>query len=75
MDMTLLDLTDVSAEIGSRATLLGRQGDESITARDLAGWAESIPYEILCLLGLRLPREYRLDGEAIAYESRLAVGS
>lgn len=75
MDMTLIDVTDIPLEVGQRVTILGRDGEAEISARNLADWADTIPYEILCLLGLRLPREYRLDGAAVAFESRLAVES
>ena len=38
--------------------LLGRQGKASVTAGDMAAWAETIPYEILCGLTARVPRVY-----------------
>ena len=62
MDMSLLDLTEVDAGPGDEAVLLGRQGEEEITAFELAEWSGTIPYEVLCLLGLRLPRRYVRDG-------------
>ncbi len=37
-------------------TLLGRDGDESVTAEQLAGWAETISYEIVARLGAHLRR-------------------
>src|SRR5579885_2100249 len=49
MDMTLVDVTDVpEARAGDEAVLIGRQGDDAITAADLADWAGAIPYEVLC---------------------------
>lgn len=56
MDLLALDLTDVAAEVGSRVTLLGRQGAERISAVELAAEVGTIPYQLLCLFGLRLPR-------------------
>ena len=41
---------------GEEAVLLGRQGDEIITAEDLAQWSGTISYELLCLLGSRNKR-------------------
>jgi alanine racemase len=58
MDMTLLDVTDAGAEPGDEVVLLGRQGAEEITAVELARHAGTISWEILCHLGLRLPRRY-----------------
>lgn len=62
MDMTLLDVTDAGAELGDEVVLLGRQGGEEITATELAAHAGTISWEILCHLGLRLPRRYVRDG-------------
>ncbi len=57
MDLTMIDLTDhPSAAIGDEIVLLGRQDRAAITAEELAGWAETIPYEILCGAGHRNPR-------------------
>lgn len=62
MDMVFVDLTDLPGAagigVGEEVVLLGRQGDERITAVDLAERVETIPYELLCLLGLRLARRY-----------------
>lgn len=70
MDMTLLDVTGTGAGLGDEVVLLGRQGDEEITARELAGHAGTISWEVLCHLGLRLPRRYVRGGEAVAVASR-----
>lgn len=43
---------------GEEVVLLGRQGEERITAIELARMVGTIPYELLCLLGLRLSRRY-----------------
>lgn len=44
---------------GDEAVLMGRQGDEIITAEDLARWGGTISYELLCLLGSRNKRFFR----------------
>lgn len=62
MDMTLLDVTEAGAELGDEVVLLGRQGSEEIRATELAAHAGTISWEILCHLGLRLPRRYVRDG-------------
>ena len=43
---------------GSLVTLIGGDGENPITAWDLANWARTIPYEILCGISLRVPRVY-----------------
>jgi alanine racemase len=47
---------------GERATLIGRQGEERITAEDLAGRLGTINYEITCGLSARVVRHYHRDG-------------
>jgi alanine racemase len=74
MDMTLLDVTDSAAALGDDVVLLGRQGDEEITAWELADAAGTIPWELLCLLGRRLPRRYLRGGRVVEEESRFRAG-
>ena len=64
MDLTLVDATDAGAAPGERAVLLGRLGSESVTAWDLARADGTIPYEILCGIGSRVPRVYGPYGGA-----------
>lgn len=60
MDMTLADVTDIpDVMTGDEAILIGRQGDAQISAADIAAWLETIPYEVLCTIGPRVPRVYR----------------
>jgi alanine racemase len=70
MDMTLLDVTDAGAELGDEVVLLGRQGGEEITATELAAHAGTISWEVLCHLGLRLPRRYVRQGRVEELMSR-----
>ncbi|HTW91629.1 MAG TPA: alanine racemase [bacterium] len=64
MDLTMLDVTDVpNVQIGDTVTLLGSADGDTITANELAGWAETIPYEIICRVSPRVPRVYLRAGE------------
>ncbi len=59
MDMTLIDVTDLpDIHSGDEAVLIGRQGADAILATDLAAWSGTIPYEVLCGIGPRVPRVY-----------------
>ena len=59
MDMIMVDVTDLaSVQVGEIATLIGQQGQESIWADEVAGWIGTIPYEVLCGIGSRVPRLY-----------------
>jgi alanine racemase len=68
MDMTMLDVTDTDAALGDVITLLGRDGEDVITASELAALGELSPYELLTGLRQRLPRQHRDadDAEAAA---------
>jgi len=62
MNLTMVDVTEVpEAEVGDEAVLLGRQGDAVVTADELAGWAGTISYEMLCLLGNLNRRTIKTD--------------
>lgn len=62
MDLTLVDVTDVSdVELGDKVTLLGWDRENAgphITAEDLARTAGTLSYEVTCGIGERVPRLY-----------------
>lgn len=60
MDVTAVDVTEIDeARPGSVATVLGSDGERSVTLEEMADASGTIPYEILTGLGRRLPRIYR----------------
>jgi len=59
MDLIMADVTGIpGVSKGDEAILVGRQGEERITADEIAKKIGSIPYEVLCLIGKRVPRVY-----------------
>ncbi|MGB8196788.1 MAG: alanine racemase, partial [Acidimicrobiales bacterium] len=56
MDMLVIDCGDDVVQPGDEVVLLGRQGDEEITADEWAERAGTISWEILCGIGARVPR-------------------
>ncbi len=59
MNATLVDVTDLPVvRPGDEVVLLGRQGEEEITADEIAGWMDTISYEVLCLFGTCNERVY-----------------
>lgn len=59
MDLTMVDLTDIGdVEEGGEVVIIGRQGNESISADELAARADTISYEILTSLGNMSKRVY-----------------
>ena len=52
MNLTMFDVTDLGqVKFGDEVVLLGCQGDEEITADEIAAWMDTISYEVLCLFG------------------------
>jgi len=59
MDQFLVEVgRDSPVSFGERVVLMGRQGEETITAEDLAQLVGTINYEITCSLTARVKREY-----------------
>ena len=56
MDYMTIDLGTTEAQEGDTVTLLGEDQGEHITAEDIAGWAGTIPYEVVTRLNTHLPR-------------------
>jgi alanine racemase len=70
MDMLMIDVTDLPlTALDGAVTLIGRDGDDEITVDDLARWAGTISYEILCGISKRVPRVFR-DGAATVASAR-----
>ena len=58
MDQLLVDLGDVEAAPDDEVVLIGRQGDEEITATEWGERLGTISYEIVTGIGARVPRTY-----------------
>jgi len=59
MDITLVDVSAIpGVAIGDEAIIIGSAGERRITAWDHARLAQTIPYEILCNVSKRVPRQY-----------------
>ena len=59
MDLALLDVTDVpGVDVGDEIILLGSSQQCTITALEIAQLLGTVPYEVLCSIGKRVPRIY-----------------
>ena len=57
MNMIMVDVTDVpAARAGAVATLLGEDGEERVSAEQLAGWMGTIHYEVVSRIHPSQPR-------------------
>ena len=67
MDQCIVDVGNISdVERDDEVVLLGRQGDEEISADDIAEVLSSIHYEVLTAISNRVPRVYIQNGEVVA---------
>ena len=59
MDNLLVDVgANSTVEVGDEVVLIGTQGDDMISTADVAETLETIPYEVVCAIGPRVPRQY-----------------
>ncbi len=69
MDMTMVDVTDVEGvSLGDEVVLMGKQGGDEITVEEIAEKIGTISYEVLCIVGKRVPRVYMRDGNPFEAE-------
>lgn len=58
MDLTTIDATETNLHAGDAVTLLGSEGSASIDAAQIARWAGTISYSVLCGIHARVTRVY-----------------
>ena len=58
MDQLMVDIGELPVQVGDEVVLLGRQGDNEVRAEEWAERVGTIPYEIVCGIGPRVPRRY-----------------
>ena len=59
MDQFMVDITDINgACAGDKVTLIGRDGEEEISANELGDLSGRFNYELVCDLSKRIPRVY-----------------
>ncbi|HEV3233911.1 MAG TPA: alanine racemase [Candidatus Dormibacteraeota bacterium] len=67
MDFLSVDVSDIDGvEVGDEVVVIGRQGDEEITAADVANTLGTIPYEVLTNIGRRVVRQQVPQGAPAA---------
>lgn len=67
MDQCMIDVTDINGEmhVGDEAVLFGRQGDKEITIEEVASNMGTVNYEVVCVVGKRIPRAYIKDNKLV----------
>ena len=76
MDQLMADVTALDrVRVGDTVTLIGRDGEEEITADELAEKEGTINYEVVCALSKRVPRVYVKNGKVDSiYDALLGGG-
>ena len=65
MDQCMIDVTDIEGdiEVGDEVVLIGEQGQRNISVEDVAETIGIINYELVCIVGKRIPRAYVQNGK------------
>lgn len=66
MDQCMIDITDVEGvKVGDEVILMGTDGKLKFDVDDIAPLLGTINYEVLCMVGKRVPRVYIKGGEIV----------
>ena len=66
MDQTMVDISDIDdVQIGDSVLLYGHDKDNYLPIYDVADKANTIIYDLICRLSMRVPRIYIRDGEVV----------
>ena len=64
MDQFMVDVTDIpQAQELDEVTLLGTDGEASVTVEELGELSGRVPYEFVCDISKRVPRVYKKNGQ------------
>ncbi|MEM9614658.1 MAG: alanine racemase [Actinomycetota bacterium] len=66
MDQTVVDCGDDGVAPGDEVVVIGTQGDEEITADEMATALATINYEVTTCIGPRVERRHHRSGEAVS---------
>ena len=66
MDQLMVDVTDIpGVQLNDKVTLVGMDGEETITMEAISAVADSFNYEFVCGISRRVPRFYYMDGRIV----------
>jgi alanine racemase len=65
MDQCMLDVTDLKHDVhvGDEVVIFGRQNGSCISVDEIADQVGTINYELVCIIGKRIPRVYLKEGK------------
>ncbi|MBU3179692.1 alanine racemase [Clostridium psychrophilum] len=66
MDQCMIDVTEINGvKVGDEVILIGEDGDKKFTADTIANLIGTISYEVVCMIGKRVPRVYIHKDEVV----------
>lgn len=66
MDQCMIDVTEIDGvKVGDEVILIGEDGDKKFTADTIANLIGTISYEVVCMIGKRVPRVYIHKDEVV----------
>ena len=66
MDQLMLDVTGIpDLSDGEQITIVGEENGKRITMEEIAAMTDTVHYEVMCVIGKRVPRVYRGNGKDI----------
>jgi len=71
MDQCMIDTSGLNASMGEEVILMGSDGYNNISIDDVAQKLETINYEIVCMIGKRVPRVYIKNNEIFRIKDHL----
>ncbi|MDH7484871.1 MAG: alanine racemase [Anaerolineae bacterium] len=75
MDQFVVDVSGTAGvQQDDEVVLFGRQGEAEITAEEVAGWAETINYEVTTSILPRVTRVYLRNGDVVGMDPLLEPG-
>lgn len=64
MDQCMIDVTNVNnVNVGDEVVIFGKMGNEVLPVDNISDAIGTINYEMLCIIGKRIPRVYMQDGK------------
>jgi alanine racemase len=73
MDQCMVNVTGMGVEVGDTATLIGIDGDDSISVVDIARLLATNPHEVICGIGKRVPRVYWQGGRIVLTKEPVTI--
>ncbi|MEM2876311.1 MAG: alanine racemase [Candidatus Bathyarchaeia archaeon] len=72
MDQCMIDLTDIEGtEVGDEVILFGDGSNNAPHIDEVAEWLGTINYEVVCMVGRRVPRVYKKNGKIVEIKDYL----